>query len=310
MTTIKRPMLAATATEEDIKAALADKGELWISPKIDGVRGLVLGGKLFSRSMKPIPNESLNEAVEKLRMDGLGATSLDGELTVGDPCSPTAYLDTSGTLRRASGSPLVTYSVFDCMHFPEMAYASRIERLDYVTGGLPLSLRRLGFKRAFEWEHVLEAEDLFVKQQGFEGLILRDPSAPYKQGRSTVREAGMLKLKRFVDAEAVVIGAEELLHNENPPEISEIGRTKRSSHKENKVPGGMLGALVVRHLETGVEFKIGTGFDEKTRRELWTRHLEGAISGKIVKFKSFPVGVKDAPRHPSFLGFREKWDMD
>jgi DNA ligase-1 len=34
----------------------------------------------------------------------------------------------------------------------------------------------------------------------------------------------------------------------------------------------------------------------------------GAI-GKLVKYKYFAIGVKDAPRHPVFLGFRSKLDF-
>ena len=56
---------------------------------------------------------------------------------------------------------------------------------------------------------------------------------------------------------------------------------------------------------TGVEFEIGTGFTAAEREALW---LAPPI-GKIVKYKFFPVGVKDRPRHPVFLGFREAEDM-
>jgi len=31
--------------------------------------------------------------------------------------------------------------------------------------------------------------------------------------------------------------------------------------------------------------------------------------GKILKYKYFDIGVKDAPRHPVFLGMRPKSDM-
>jgi DNA ligase-1 len=37
----------------------------------------------------------------------------------------------------------------------------------------------------------------------------------YKFGRSTVRDNILLKVKRFLDDEAVVIDIEEKMHNEN-----------------------------------------------------------------------------------------------
>jgi DNA ligase-1 len=37
--------------------------------------------------------------------------------------------------------------------------------------------------------------------------------------------------------------------------------------------------------------------------------LAGTLAGKIAKYKHFEVGVKEAPRFPVFLGFRNPLDM-
>lgn len=50
---------------------------------------------------------------------------------------------------------------------------------------------------------------------GFEGIMLRQPFAPYKHGRATLREGFLMKLKRFTDAEFKVIGFVERQHNGN-----------------------------------------------------------------------------------------------
>jgi DNA ligase-1 len=50
-------------------------------------------------------------------------------------------------------------------------------------------------------------------------------------------------------------------------------------------------------VNTGVEFNIGTGFTAEDRaKKDWV--------GLIVKYKFFPIGVKDKPRHPVYLGLR------
>jgi DNA ligase-1 len=64
---------------------------------------------------------------------------------------------------------------------------------------------------------------------------------------------------------------------------------------------------MVKDLKTGVEFDIGTGFTESQRQLLWAQGDN--LMGKIVKYKSQPTGVKDKPRFPVFLGFRDKVDM-
>ena len=40
-------------------------------------------------------------------------------------------------------------------------------------------------------------------ERGAEGLVLRHPDRPYKYGRSTMREQGMMKYKPIFDAESV-----------------------------------------------------------------------------------------------------------
>src|SRR5690606_1152285 len=121
----------------------------------------------------------------------------------------------------------------------------------------------------------------------------RSIEGPYKQGRSTFKEGHLLKIKRFEDGEAEVVGVEEQMHNTNEATLDERGYTKRSTHKDGKVGAGVLGSLLVRDTKTGEEFGIGTGFTMEQRNNLW----EGRqyLIGKIVHYRHFPVGRKDAP---------------
>jgi len=156
----------------------------------------------------------------------------------------------------------------------------------------------------FDLQH---AEEHFL-DQGYEGVMLRayhGPSSYYKFGRSTVKEGGLLKLKRFVDSEARVVGVEEEMANMNEATTDALGHTKRSAHAEGKVGKGRLGALICETPE-GVRFNIGTGFDA-AQRELFWRERDKLI-GQLAKYKHFPIGVKDAPRFPVFLGWRDEDD--
>ena len=71
---------------------------------------------------------------------------------------------------------------------------------------------------------------------------------------------------------------------------------------------GTLGALIVRDKKTKVEFSIGTGFDDAERLRIWQMD-DLSISGVVIKYKSQPTGVKDKPRFPVYLGFRNVRDM-
>ena len=219
---------------------------------------------------------------------------------------------TSGVMSQ-DGEPDFTYFVFDYWTNPEVPYHLRFDHLSSweVKGCFKQTKGRV---RVLPHEIVHNKEQLLwfeerVLSEGFEGVMIRKPDAPYKYGRSTVKQGYLLKLKRFADSEAEVVEAEELLHNHNEATLDALGNTVRSDHKDGKVGGDTLGALVVKDITTGITFKIGTGFDATTRQELWDMHRDGTLIGKIVKYKSFLIGVKEAPRFPVFLGFRDKLDM-
>ena len=137
--------------------------------------------------------------------------------------------------------------------------------------------------------------------------MVRKPDAPYKFGRSTLKEGYLLKVKRFTDAEAKIIGFEERMYNENEATTDALGHTERSTHKAGMKPAGDLGAFIVRDLRTEMSFRIGTGFTAAQRKEYWT--TRNKLMNKIVKYKHFEQGAVDLPRFPVFIGFRDPEDM-
>jgi len=105
---IKRPMLAAKATDEELQA-LFKRGHLFLlSPKIDGIRALVVNGQLVSRTLKPIRNAHTQALFGRPELEGL-----DGELVVGNPWDKNLMQQTSSGLMSISGQPNVTFHVFD-----------------------------------------------------------------------------------------------------------------------------------------------------------------------------------------------------
>lgn len=281
-----KPMLAATL--DDISKL---SYPVYASPKLDGVRAL-RKGTLLSRSLKPFPNPHVNKLFDHRELEGL-----DGELIIGSATAKDVFRQTSGALQRDGGAPDVAFHVFDSFASTASAYEHRLK-----------AVRKVKFPGVVIVEQVLIKESVALLQYesdclaaGYEGVILRSPIGQYKFGRATEKQQWMLKLKRFVDSEAEVIGVEEEMHNANEAKRNELGRTERSSAKAGLIGTGRMGALLVRDLKSQVEFSIGTGFDAGDREEEWKL-------GDIVKYKSFLVGVKDKPRFPVFLGRRAKFD--
>jgi DNA ligase-1 len=271
------------------------------SPKLDGIRCIVVNGMAMSRNWKPIPNKHVQKLLSTGDFDGL-----DGELIVGEPGGAEVYRNTMKGVMSEDGEPDFRFYVFDNIYAGEKTpFRERFLSLVamHIDDKFP---GRIVWHKDIHNQEQLDEEESLRLGQGYEGLILRDPKGPYKHGRSTSKEGWLLKLKRFSDAEAVVIGVTELMKNDNVATKDAFGHTTRSSHKDNLVGQNTLGALQCE-LPNGIQFNIGTGFSAALRQELWD--ARGSLIGKIVKYKFFDGGSKDAPRFPVFIGFRDPRDM-
>jgi DNA ligase-1 len=273
---------------------------IYITPKLDGIRCLIKDGVALSRTLKPIPNKQIQRWAKhhKDLLEGM-----DGELIVGSPTSPTVYRDTNSFVMSHDKEGEFDYYHFDMWNDMESDYTSRTE--GYIPA-VPGNYRKLINLKAVDKEHVLTQEQ-FVIELGYEGLVLRNPKGKYKYGRCTIKEANAFKLKRFEDSEAIITGFIEEMHNGNDATENELGRTKRSTAKAGLSGKGSLGACTVRDVVTGIEFQIGSGFTAEERTSFWEQRQ--SLTGMVVKYKYFPIGIKDKPRHPIYLGFRDTIDL-
>lgn len=301
---LERPMLAAPTKPGDLRVMKFPKLG---SRKLDGVRALCRHNpetgrpELVSRTLKLIPNLHTQRLYAREEFIGL-----DGELGVGNPNDKHLMQQTTSGCMSVSGTPNVVWYIFDKWNSDE-SYVRRASAAKLVCTNNALSGVVWLSQTPIHTYEELEIYEEDSVTQGYEGVILRDPFGPYKQNRSTLKQGYMLKVKRFDDSEAVVIGWKEQQRNDNEATTDARGYTKRSSHAAGKTDAGVLGALEVRDCKTGVEFDIGTGFTAEQRYNLWQGRQY--LKGKIVKYKSFAIGVKDKPRFPVFVSFRDRRDM-
>ena len=283
-----KPMLASPFDEALLKFPVL------ASPKLDGVRAIVRDGVVLSRALKPIPNKWVQQRFSHLE-------HFDGELIVGASNHPDVLRTTTSGVMRVEGEPDVSFHVFDHVENHARLYTVRYDLLEEDTEINVFVVPQHELMNTFE----LNAFEHEVLAEGYEGVMLRRPDAPYKFGRSTAREGYLLKVKRFHDDEFEIVGFEEEMFNANEATTSELGRTKRSSHKANKIPKGRLGALVLKYGDT--TFNCGTGFNDAERERIWAER--DSYLGKLAKIKYFAHGIKDVPKLSSFLGIRDVRDM-
>lgn len=297
MSFIKKPLLAA---DVDDVSKLDFRYGFLATPKIDGIRCLVLSdcehGRVVSRTFKPIPNKYI---VTQLTFNLSPAVDFDGELV--RPGG--TFQDSTSLVMTQSPSPVVfRYYVFDVLgsqvglcYKRRMAELKTIQFPSFVTVLLPEEICSI--------EHFYKYEADCLKL-GFEGVMLRSATGLYKFGRSTLDEGILLKVKRWRTSEAIIESVASWQQNTNVSERDHLGYLKKSHRKAGKKKESKLGSFLVRDVDTGKLFSVGSGLNNAQRAELWRRRAE--LTGRRIVYKFLPYNTKDAPRCPIFVGFREE----
>jgi bifunctional non-homologous end joining protein LigD len=268
----------------------------WVyEEKYDGIRILAYkeGNKLSLRTRNDIDRTSdfpnVAAAIRRLKSSTL---LLDGEVVVFDQRNVSRFQ----LLQQRSGEE--KYAVFDCL------FANgRDLRAE------PLSVRHKSLENAIQTGNVLViAERLaenglqayrLAKRLGFEGVVAKDASSPYLEGRSRY----WLKVKIRKEEEFIIGGY-----------TAPAGSRK------------YLGALLLGAYRQGLlryVGKVGTGFNEKTLSSLFHKfeplvrkespfvpplRMKKAtfLSPKLVAQISFTEWTSDGKlRQPTFLGLRD-----
>jgi DNA ligase-1 len=117
---------------------------------------------------------------------------------------------------------------------------------------------------------------------GYEGIMIKDPDAPYECKRTT----NWLKQKPFIEVSLTVVAVEE-----------GTGRNQ-----------GRLGALVCEGEDGGqyIKVNVGSGFNDAVRDTIWNDH--SSVMGQVVEVRADAITQNQdgtySLRFPRFLRFR------
>lgn len=295
-----KPMLAPN----EVPAMGALKFPLLASYKLDGIRCTIQEGRLKSRTLKDIPNEFLQAKFGNLPV------GTDGELVQGIQQDNETFKRSHSIVM--SSKPLDFYGdtvrlhVFDRFH-PEQGFRFRQLAVDELKNYEGVVIVKQVLVNDIAELEAFEAKALAA---GYEGVMLRSIDGPYKQGRATLNQGWLMKLKRYVDAEAKILSCFEEMENTNEEFTNELGRTARSSAKDGKVGKGQLGGFNVIGVNgqyKGVEFRVSSSsIAHDERKAIWTANN---VIGQLLTYKYFPIGSDERPRAPVFKSFRSAEDM-
>lgn len=291
------------------------------SPKLDGIRVIIVDGVPMTRSLKhPLPNDFIRNELS-------GLPWLDGEIIIGDPSEPETCARTQSGVMSKSNPELelnYTFFIFDLADptQAQLPFATRYAGLQKVRSAIIESKPYLA-DRLFILPHVEinDAEGLWQYEracvdQGYEGIMLRSTTGRYKHGRATAKERILTKIKRWEDAEGIIVDVHEEMHNANEAVTTPTGKTERSSHQENKVGKDTLGGYTVmtnrdstwlfglEHDSGMVQFYLGAAANitAEQRKGLWD--YRDQLIGKKVTFKYQATMGAEKPRFPVFKNFR------
>jgi len=307
-----KPMLAPND-----KVNLNDiKYPILASFKLDGIRCLFIKGEMLSRSLKPIQNKQVREKFQPLTdySKNMGCI-LDGEIyspklsfqeitrfvMTKDFNDPKSIKKHGGVLEIPEH---LQFHIFDTVN--DDTFNMRfIERINGLSRNLAKHERVIEYVKQVTISSKEDVEEYFnvALENGFEGLILRDPNGRYKCGRGTIKEGLIYKVKPFVtfDAEILdVIQATEVDPNAEK-KINELGRSVTSKKKDDRILIDKASAFEVEY--EGKKLKVTLAMPDDEKVAVWANREQ--YKGKIIEYRGMLVGAKDVPRHPVMIRFRK-----
>ena len=233
-----------------------------VSEKLDGVRGYWDGNQLFTRQGKRIVSPEWFTR-------HWPANAMDGELWMArgqfQPLLSCVTRHKPDEIETSSCWRQVSFKVFDLTNSAK-TFTQRFERIKQLVVASPSPY--LSFIKQQQITTIVALENTLsaVINKGGEGLMLHHANAFYTIGRNPA----VMKLKRYQDTEATIIGFSE-------------GKGKYQ---------GKVGALIVK-TSSGVTFKIGSGLSDVLRSK------PPAI-GTLISFKYNGLTQAGIPRFARF----------
>lgn len=262
-----------------------------VEAKLDGLRCVAVKHRgevsMFTRSGTPIETlPRIKAALEALKADDF---VLDGEAMAGSWEDSASVMMSSKTKKDDSG---MLYHVFDCVGFEdwqaqksETHYHARLLDISMIIGdaqGTPFR-----YVKAITADDETELRKFYAEclDEGYEGVMLKDMTAPYRWKRSDA----ILKMKPVATEEGII--------------------TSWYEAKESTKRAGQFGGFVVM-TPNGVTTRVGGGYSDDLKSKIFSEGPDTYV-GRIAELEHQPPFTPDGKlRFPVFCRFRDAADVD
>lgn len=269
-----------------------------VNPKLDGLRcvALKVNGKvtLFTRNGNEI--DTLPEIVAALEAAPYDDRMLDGEAMADGDEAWNDSMSVIGSTKNTKDTSGMRYNVFDAMPIDEWNKQRSTEKYSVrdanagkvVAGAGDPIITHVDTKVCNSFRELLEYY-IECLDNGFEGVVIKDPNATYQFERSSA----MLKFKPEATYEGAVIG---------------WFKGSRGSKRADKFAGFWV------LLPNGVATRCGTGFKDNDKAafhaEIQANGMQKFL-GNIMEVKGQPPLTKEGKiRFPRFKRWRSPKDVD
>jgi len=262
-TVVVLPMLAKSFDKEAKK--IDWKGDVYVQPKLDGMRALNIKGNLISRKGKLIENM---EHITKELKEKFEGWTIDGELYAHGK----TFQENMKLIKkyRPNQSEEVKFHIYDIVSTEGYKKRNHIitDLTKFCEQVVLVPTYKISSKEELDTYHAQ-----FISE-GYEGSIVRHGNSPYKvNGRSS----DLLKYKDFKDIAVKVVDV---------------------------VPAEQRGewGVPVLELEDGRTFRSGVRLSHDERKDLLTNKQN--YIGQIAEIRYFEETDDGLPRFPVMVGFR------
>lgn len=284
-------------------------GTYMVSNKMDGHRWLFIDGELKSRKFKPMPNHRLEMRFKQIA-DYSKRTGiiLDGEIY----SHALSFQEIGHFLRTIdTGNEEIPDSIkFYCFEAfdpsrPNLTAKERYELIKNASNEMN-GVFVVVEQKILDNPTDIEKEFKKAIEDGYEGLMLKNPDSEYKFGRFTFKSGDAYKLKKFVTTDGKIVGVEQATKVKDSAEkkTDAFGKSVTSKKKDDRIPIDKAASFIVEFDSTTVKVPIAMTDEEK--EEVWKNR--DSYLGRWIEYKYQEEGMDKKPRIPIFLRYREDKD--